>query len=147
ATSDLQEASRIARSMVKEFGMSRLGRIHYGEQNGPAFLPRGPWGEEDRGYSEQTAREIDLEVGKILQDATEEGRRVILERRSALEAVAQRLMEKEVIDGAELRLLLEEHDPGPKLVPGSLAVDKGVPPVEAEEPAAEDRALRMEDGF
>src|SRR5262249_9174037 len=108
ATSDLQEASRIARSMVKEFGMSRLGRIHYGEQNGPAFLPRGPWGEEDRGYSEQTAREIDLEVGKILQDATEEVRRVILERRSALEAVAQRLMEKEVIDGAELRLLLEE---------------------------------------
>src|SRR5262249_7495379 len=44
ATSDLQEASRIARSMVMEFGMSRLGRIHYREQNGPAFLPGSPWG-------------------------------------------------------------------------------------------------------
>jgi cell division protease FtsH len=147
ATSDLQEASRIARSMVKEFGMSRLGRIHYGEQNGPSFLPRGLWSEEDRGYSEQTAREIDLEVGKIIQDATEEVRHVILERRSALEAVAQRLMEKEVIDGAELRLLLEKHDPGPKLVPGSLAVDKGLPPEETEEPGVEDRTRRMEDGF
>src|SRR5206468_7898172 len=39
ATSDLREASRTARSMVKEFGMSRLGRIHYREQSGPSFLP------------------------------------------------------------------------------------------------------------
>jgi cell division protease FtsH len=147
ATSDLQEASRIARSMVKEFGMSRLGRIHYGEQGGPSFLPRGLWGEEERGYSEQTAREIDLEVGKIIQDATEEVRLVILERRPALEAVAKRLMEKEVIDGTELHLLLEEHDPGPKLVPGSLAVDKGLPAAELDEPEVEDRSLRMEDGF
>jgi cell division protease FtsH len=147
ATSDLQEASRIARNMVKEFGMSRLGRIHYGEANAPSFLPRALWSDEDRGYSEQTAREIDLEVGKIIQDATEEVRRVIVERRSALEAVAARLMEKEVIEGAELRLLLEEHDPGPKLVPGSLAVDKGLPPAESEEAKVDERALRMEDGF
>src|SRR5262249_40891058 len=61
ATSDLQEASRIARSMVKEFGMSRLGRIHFSEQVGPSFLPGAPWNEEEHGYSEQTAREIDIE--------------------------------------------------------------------------------------
>src|SRR6202022_341246 len=43
ATSDLEESTRIARSMVKEFGMSRLGRVHFREQGGPAFLPGAPW--------------------------------------------------------------------------------------------------------
>ena len=107
--------------MVKEFGMSRLGRVNYQEQSGPGFLnsmhsPEGC----DRAYSEQTAREIDVEVRKIIDDSTNEVRTILVSRRIALEAVAQRLMEKEVIDGAELRLLLELHDPGPKLVPGTL---------------------------
>ena len=51
-------------------------------------------------YSEQTAREIDVEVRKIIDDATEEVRRILQSRRAALEAVAQRLIEKEVIDGS-----------------------------------------------
>src|SRR5436853_2798225 len=74
ATSDLEEASRIARSMVKEFGMSRLGRVHFHEQKAAAFLPGSPWGDGERGYSEHTAREIDVEVGKIIEDATGEVR-------------------------------------------------------------------------
>jgi cell division protease FtsH len=131
ATSDLDMASRIAGSMVKEYGMSRLGRVCYREGQRPAFLSAvgmdGP-----RDYSEQTCREIDLEVRKILDEATEEVRTILLERRAALEAVAQRLIEKEVIDGGELRLLLEQHHIGPKLVPASLAVDRP----ETEEPAA-----------
>jgi cell division protease FtsH len=121
ATSDLDRASRIARRMVKEFGMSRLGRVFFREQTESAFLA-GAGGPADREYSEQTAREIDLEVRKILEDATEEVRTILLSRRPALEAVAQRLVEREVIEGSELRQLLEEHNPGPKLVPGSLAV-------------------------
>src|SRR5207302_5378889 len=79
----------------------------------------GPEGGE-RSFSEQTAREIDLEVRKIIDDSTNEVRTILVSRRTALEVVAQRLMEKEVIDGAELRQLLELHDPGPKLVPGTL---------------------------
>jgi hypothetical protein len=59
-----------------------------------------------------------------------------------LEVVARRLMEKEVIDGAELRALIESHDPGPRLVPGTLAVE-GRPPA-AEGPAAETPARRAE---
>src|SRR5205807_10445996 len=62
ATSDLQEANRIARSMVKEFGMSRLGRVHFRDSAGPAFLT-GSY-EEDGGYSEHTAHEIDTEVSR-----------------------------------------------------------------------------------
>jgi cell division protease FtsH len=122
ATSDLERASRIARRMVKEFGMSRLGRVFFREAEGPSFLPGAPAMGGDREYSEQTAREIDMEVRKILDDATEEVRSILQARRSALEAVAQRLVEVEVIEGTDLRQLLEHHHPGPKLVPGSLAV-------------------------
>jgi cell division protease FtsH len=127
ATSDLERASRIARRMVKEFGMSRLGRVFYREETGSPFLNGPAWGPAEREYSEQTAREIDVEVRQILDDATEEVRRILRERQAALEAVAQLLVEKEVIDGAELHRLLEQHSPGPKLVPGSLAVNTSSP--------------------
>jgi cell division protease FtsH len=121
ATSDLEHASKIARAMVKEFGMSRLGRVNYKEQGGPNFLGGPSNGHGD--FSEQTAREIDLEVRQIIDGATEEVRGILKSRRDALEAIAQRLIEKEVIDGAELRQLLEQHHAGLKLVPGTLAGD------------------------
>jgi cell division protease FtsH len=120
ATNDLEQASRIARSMVKEFGMSRMGRVNYQEQSASPFLGAVPVPDMGRPYSEHTAREIDMEVRKIIDDATNEVRSILLGRRAALEAVASRLIEKEVIDGAELRMLLDQHNPGPKLVPGSM---------------------------
>ena len=71
ATSDLEQVNDIARRMVKQFGMSRLGRVSFQEQNGPGFLGgrrrTGP-----RGYSEQTAREIDVEIRQIIDTATEQ---------------------------------------------------------------------------
>jgi cell division protease FtsH len=146
ATSDLEEANRIARSMVKEFGMSRLGRVHFREQEAAAFLPGSPWGDGSRGYSERTAREIDVEVAKIIDDATDEVRGILQGRRAALEAVALRLIEKEVIDGAELRQLLEQHDPGPKLVPGTLPVESRGPVADVLEPPHDKRA-EMADGL
>ncbi|MCI0642648.1 MAG: ATP-dependent zinc metalloprotease FtsH [Gemmataceae bacterium] len=121
ATSDLNHANHIARRMVKEFGMSRLGRIFYREQSENPFLPGG-YVEPDSNYSEQTAREIDLEVHKIIDDAADEVRVIIEARREGLEALAKRLVEKEVIDGSEVRTILESHYPGPQLVPGSRAI-------------------------
>jgi ATP-dependent metalloprotease FtsH len=119
ATSDLEQASRIARAMVKEYGMSRLGRVTFEERNGPGFLDGGAGVE--RSYSEETAREIDKEIHRILDEATEEVRAVLLARRLALEAIAQRLIEKEVMDGAELRQLLDLHVP-PKQMPGAIDI-------------------------
>jgi cell division protease FtsH len=121
ATSDLENANQTARSMVTQFGMSRLGRVSY-EDRQAGFLSASGWPEGERKYSEHTAREIDIEVRKIIDDATAEVRAILLSRRRALEALAQHLVEKEVIDGSELRGLLESLDPGPKLVPGSLAI-------------------------
>jgi cell division protease FtsH len=139
ATSDLDKASRIARSMVREFGMSRLGRVYYRPQNRAAFLAGSSLGESECEYSEHTAREIDLEVHKILDDATEQVREVLRERRAALEAVAQRLIDKEVIDAAELRQLLEQHNPGLHLVPGSLPAAAIEPPPENSAVAEDNR--------
>jgi cell division protease FtsH len=109
ATSDLEQVSRIARSMVKEFGMSRLGRVNFHERSA-TFLQHA-MGDGDRQYSEQTAREIDVEVHRIIDEATHEVREVLRARRAVLEAVAKRLMEKEVMDGAELRLMVEQYAP------------------------------------
>ncbi len=126
ATSDLEHASRVARSMVREFGMSRLGRVNYREHGGPNFL--GGAGGGSRDYSEETAREIDLEVQRIIEEAATEVRTILQSRRDALETVARRLVDKEVIDGAELRQLLDQSHPGLKLVPGTLVVDEPEPP-------------------
>jgi cell division protease FtsH len=141
ATNDLERASHIARSMVREFGMSRMGRVNYREQSGPNFL--GAAGGSDREHSEQTAREIDLEVRKIIDDATEEVRAILAARRDALEAVAQQLIEKEVMDGSELRQLLEQRMPGPKLVPGTRAVDEPPASTEPDESSGPMGVVRM----
>ena len=105
ATSDLEQVNDIARRMVKQFGMSKLGRVSFQEEYGPGFLGGGMDG--PRGYSEQTAREIDLEIRQIIDTATEKVRGILRARREALEAIARRLIEKEVIDARELRQLLD----------------------------------------
>ena len=126
--------------------MSRLGRIHFREQNAPAFLPSSSWSEDEHAYSEQTAREIDAEVASIIKNATAEVRSVLEVRRAALEAVAQRLIEKEVIDGPELRQILAEHNPGPKLVPASVAVEpRSHHEDDGAEPTIQEPALRVEE--
>lgn len=123
ATSDLQAANRYARRMVAYFGMSRLGRVYYPEGDESSFLAGSGLG-GSREYSEQTAREIDLEVRSIVQHALEEVRDILSTRRGALDALAQLLIEKEVVDGPELKALLAAHAPGPKLVPGSEALTR-----------------------
>jgi cell division protease FtsH len=112
ASNDLERGTHLARCMVRQFGMSRLGRVCYQENGGPAFLGPGPGGGSPRDYSEETAREIDLEVRQIMDGAVAEVRALLQGRRAALEAVARRLIEKETMDGSELRVLLEQHPPG-----------------------------------
>ena len=125
ASSDLKKANHIARLMVKELGMSRLGRVYFAETTENPFLS-GSLSDGDGRLSEQTAREIDLEVRKIIEDSLAEVRVILQARRAALEALSRRLVEKEVIDGNEVRALLEMHYPGPQLVPGSQAIAQPV---------------------
>jgi len=106
AASDLEKANQIARRMVKMFGMSRLGRIFVREGDENSFLP-SVFGDGVRDCSEDTAREIDLEVRQIIDSATQQVRDILKRNRPALEALAARLVDKEVIEGSELKELLE----------------------------------------
>jgi cell division protease FtsH len=118
AQNDLERATGIARKMVMEYGMSRMGRVNYSESNRALFLASAPTG-ESRHHSETTAREIDVEVKRIIDEAIEKSREILKVRRPALEAVTARLIDIESIDGDELRVIIEENSSGPLLVPGT----------------------------
>jgi cell division protease FtsH len=106
AQNDLQRATDLARSMVTQFGMSEsLGAVNYGPGRRPTFLDM-PLGTERGPYSEETAQQIDVEVKRILIEAQERARQVLNARRATLRHVAAVLLEKEVIEGDELRLLI-----------------------------------------
>jgi cell division protease FtsH len=111
AQNDLQRATDIARAMVTEFGMSEaLGAVNYDGGRGNKFLDT-PFMNERGNHSEDTARKIDIEVKQILTDAHNEARRVLRERRDNLDELSLRLLEKEVIEGDELRALLAPLPP------------------------------------
>ncbi len=106
AHNDLQRATDIARAMVTEYGMSdTLGAVTYdGRQRGQFLnMPLPP---ERGAYAEETARTIDAEVSRILKEAHEQARAVLMEHRSTLDAVTKRLLEIEVMEGDELRRLV-----------------------------------------
>jgi cell division protease FtsH len=120
AQNDLERASDIARAMVMDFGMSRLGRVSYRDAKSNPFLGGGsaePWRQPT--HSEHTAREIDEEVRRIIDSAIEKVRHILETRRAALDAIAAELLKKEVIDADDLKRLMEENSLTPTIVPGT----------------------------
>jgi cell division protease FtsH len=106
AQNDLQRATDIARAMVTEFGMSdAIGAINYEGNKRARFLDI-PMPQERGNYGEETAQKIDAEIERILTDAHNTARRVITEHRDKLETITRRLLEVEVMEGAELRSLM-----------------------------------------
>ena len=106
ASSDIQQASRIVRSMITQYGMSELlGPIAYGEgQDHQVFLGRDF--NHQRNYSEEVASEIDKEVRRYIDEAYEACRKIIIENRHKLDLIAEALMERETLDAAELEELM-----------------------------------------
>jgi cell division protease FtsH len=108
ATSDLQRATQIARKMVTDFGMSpKIGRVSYQTEGRSPFLGGG--GANDYACSQETAREIDLEVRRILEASQTASHRILNERREALEEIARTLIERESIDAADLQAILDKN--------------------------------------
>src|SRR5215471_5843872 len=106
AQNDLQRATDIARAMVTEFGMSdSLGAINYDGNKRARFLDI-PFMPERGNHSEDTAQQIDAEVKRILKEAHDEALGVLRGRRVILDELSNRLLDKEVIEGDELRALL-----------------------------------------
>ncbi len=107
AQNDLQRATDIARAMVTEFGMSdSLGVVNYDANKRQRFLDI-PMPQERGLYAEETAQKIDAEIRRIVTDAHNTARRILSENREKLERVTRRLLEVEVMEGEELRRLLE----------------------------------------
>ena len=126
AGNDIERATEIARQMVCEWGMSTLGPLTFGKKEEAIFLGREI--AQHRDYSEDTAIKIDGEVRGIVTGAYTRARNILETHPDALERVARGLLEREVLDANELRLLIDGKPLPEKLPPPS------APPVPSKEP-------------
>jgi cell division protease FtsH len=111
AQNDLYRVTSIARDMIKEYGMSeRLGPIAYEKERRPIFIGAPGMLGGEREYSEETAQAIDEEVKKIVEGTYKRARTILTERRILLDQIAKLLLEKEVVEGDELRDLLKASE-------------------------------------
>ena len=142
ASADIQSASRIARSMVMQYGMSELlGPISYGESpNHQVFLGRDF--NHQRNYSEEVACDIDKEVRRYMDEAYEACRKIINDNRDKLELIAQALLEYETLNAKQLEELMEKGHLSEPSLPDEEHKDDddtgkpGVTPLTLQEPAA-----------
>ena len=140
AGNDIERATDIARNMVCEWGMSELGPLAFGKKDEAIFLGREI--AQHRDYSEDTAIQIDKEVRRIVNAAYEKARGTLSDNRHVLERIAQALLEREVIDAAEVKLLMEG-----KPLPEKPRTPPQAPPAPSVEPKAVRPELRPAPGF
>ena len=153
AVSDIEQATKIARAMVTEYGMStKLGAVRYGTEHGDPFLGRTMGTQAD--YSHEVARDIDDEVRKLIEAAHTEAWAILTEYRDILDVLAGELLEKETLHRAELQAIFANVQKRPPLAvfndfggripsdkppiktPGELAIERGEPwPMPMPEPA------------
>ncbi len=105
AGSDIETATDLARRMVCEYGMSRLGPLTFGKKEEQIFLGREI--AQHRDFSEETARQIDQEVRRLIDEAYQSARTILESNQDAMHRIAAALLERETIDADEVKLLLE----------------------------------------
>lgn len=142
AVSDIEQATKIARAMVTEYGMSsKLGAVRYGTEHGDPFLGRTMGTQAD--YSHEVARDIDDEIRKLIEAAHTEAWEILTEYRDVLDTLAGELLEKETLHRRELEEIFGEVKKRPRLTmfddfggrvpsdkppiktPGELAIERG----------------------
>jgi len=105
AGNDIERATDLARKMVCEWGMSeKMGPLTFGKQNEQVFLGREMGSQRD--FSDQIAMEIDQEVRRLVTENYERAKRLLTENMSSLKRLAEALLEKEVLDGADIDTIL-----------------------------------------
>jgi len=109
AANDLERASQLARKLVKEYGMSALGPVSFGEREELAFLGREF--ETGRNYSEKVATKIDREVEKFIKAAENQAKKILTKKKNLLEKISQTLIKKETIERKEFEELIGRHPP------------------------------------
>ena len=144
ASSDIDQATKIARAMVTEYGMSaKLGAVRYGQEQGDPFLGRSMGNHSD--YSAEIASEIDDEVRRLIEAAHTEAWAILSEYRDTLDTLASELLDKETLTRKDLELIFSHvekrsrittfnefgertpSDKPPVKTPGELAIERGEP--------------------
>jgi len=151
AVGDIRMATNIARKMVCEWGMSEnLGMVEYGEERGEVFVARDVGA--SRGYSEDTALKIDLEIKKLIDDAYAKASDLLTTHRETLKLLAEALLEYETLNSEQVNDIMEHGEmktppPSPSqevTVPGNQA-DEGIPKApHTDEPPSDDDPLAGE---
>jgi cell division protease FtsH len=145
ASNDIEVATRIARSMVTEYGMSSLGPIQYERDTGSVFLGRD-YASTQKNFSTQIAFEIDQEVRKIIEDAHKKAREIILANKKEVTLIAETLLEKETITAEEIEGLLKGESKEKKETEKKPAAKKPAAPkapkVSSEKPVAKKAAAK-----
>ncbi len=140
ASADIQQATRCARAMVCDWGMSdKLGMVQYGDDSSMNFFGRDMGG--SRGYSEKTAEAIDAEVLQLVNSAYEKAKEIIGTHREAMEKITAALLEYETLDGKHIKDIIEHGHmltppPAPLLPPSNPTPKEPLPvnpPVKAKE--------------
>lgn len=142
ASNDLERATQVARSMVTQYGMSSLGPVVLGRQRHEVFLGRDLG--EDRNYSDQIAFAIDEEVRKIVEECYVRVKKLLSDNRDKVDLVAETLLEREVMDGHDLAVLLGEEEPVSEKSEEKAASESAGAPAPEEPAPAEGKAA---DGF
>jgi cell division protease FtsH len=114
AGNDIERATEMAHKMVCEWGMSELGPLSFGKKDEQIFLGREI--NQHRDYSEETAIKIDQQVRKLVEDGYDRAKRIISDRSDAVVRIAEALLDREVLDGAEVLALIDGKTL-PKLAP------------------------------
>ncbi len=135
ASNDISEATRLARLMVTEFGMSELGPIQYERDTGSVFLGRD-YANTQRNFSTQVAFEIDKAVRKIIEEAHANAEKLLLEHKDQVILVAERLLDKETITAEEIEYLCKNG----RLPDADKPAEEPKPEKPAEEPKSEESA-------
>jgi len=112
ASNDLKKASRLARQLVKKYGMSSLGPVSFGEKQELVFLGREI--SEQRNYSEKIAALIDKEVGRFIKEAENRARKILIRKKKLLDKIAKTLIDKEIIEKEEFEKLVGKKESGKK---------------------------------
>ncbi len=123
AGNDIERATDMARKMVCEWGMSDLGPLTFGKKEEQIFLGREI--SQHRDYSEDTAIKIDQEVRKLVTAGYNTARQIVSDHRDTLERIAKALIEREVLDAAELKMVVNGQNL-PPVQPPPTSKDDGL---------------------
>jgi len=142
AGNDIEQSTDLARQMVCEWGMSSMGPLTFGKKEEQIFLGREI--AQHRDYSEATAIRIDAEVSNLVKGAYEQAKQLITDNSDALTRIAEALLEREVLDGEDVRALLEGRElPALSAAP---ATDDGPRPQEVLRPDTPKRVPGLSEG-